>query len=152
MAQGGSFTIMDYNREKSSFTYNVGEVTAVTLPSILSGNTDLEEALQAIIEGVISRRQLDVFDNAEQSPTPPTEKYAQRETKWLVRFRDVTTNKLYRSEIPTAKLSLLTANEDTLDLSAGAGLAFKTAFEAHARSVDNNNVVIISVQHVGRNS
>ena len=77
---------------------------------------------------------------------------AQRENKWLVRYHDATSNQKYRVEYPTADLTLLAANSEFLDLSAGAGQTFKTAFEAIVKSPadDSHTVVVDSVQFVGR--
>lgn len=80
---------------------------------------------------------------------------AQREQKWLCRYTSATMPELgqFRLEIPTADLTLLTNNSDFLDLSAGAGLAFKNAFEAVVVTPDayEHATTLLSVQYVGRN-
>lgn len=80
-----------------------------------------------------------------------TSPLAQREIKWLARYVDDTTNTLYQLEIPCADLSLLSGDTDFLSLGSGAGLAFKTAFDAQQLSPVGNSCTLQSVQFVGRN-
>ena len=95
---------------------------------------------------------------------PITEQWAQRESKWLVTYRDVTQfldvsntinnvgfGNVYQVEIPTAKLSLLPANTDLIDLTVAPWPDFVTAFEAVQNSpTGGNEVEVVSVRHVGR--
>ena len=75
---------------------------------------------------------------------------AQRENKWLVRYHD-TAGALYSIEIPTAKLSLLDAGTEFLDLTGTEAAAFVTAFQAGAVSpTDGSAVTVDSIQFVGR--
>lgn len=81
---------------------------------------------------------------------------ATRNNKWLCTYQDNTDASIHRLEVPTADLSLQAVPGNTLDLSAGAGLAFKTAFEAAVMSPatpgqgGGNAVTLLSVEYVGR--
>jgi len=81
-----------------------------------------------------------------------TDEEGQREKKWRVRYSSSVTGKSYHIEIPGAILTgNLIAGTDFLNLAAGDGLAFKTAFEAEAREPGTTNAVTVSnVQFVGR--
>lgn len=91
-----------------------------------------------------------VIDNGSQ--VPPANKFAQREMRFLCRYTDATTGKRYSFSIPCADANLCVGNTDMIDLSAGAGLALKTAFEAYAVSELGNAVTLNSVELIGRNS
>lgn len=86
------------------------------------------------------------------SAVPPADENANRNNKWLFRFQDSTTAKIYSHEIGTAdNTALPSPTTDFLDLSAGVGLALKTAFDAVWKSPVGNAGVLLSVQQVNRN-
>lgn len=147
------FSMMDHEEEKSPATIYAGDITAVSLPGFLTQFGALRTAIEGITIGVVAKEQW-IGDETVLSSTPPTNGFAQRETKWLVRYRGDTTEEVYRMEIGTADLALLPDGDEFLDITAGAGLAFVTAFEAIARTPEDSaeTVTVISVQHVGRNS
>lgn len=80
-----------------------------------------------------------------------TNPLAQRENKWLVRYHDSASTK-FTVEIPTADLSLLDTGTEFLDLTGTEAAAFKTAFEAYAKSPDDPTLTVTldSIQFVGR--
>jgi hypothetical protein len=84
--------------------------------------------------------------------TPPANKFAQRELRFVCKYTDSITGKRYSFSIPCADANLVVGNTDLIDLTAGAGLALKTAFENDALSELGNAVVLNSVELVGRNS
>lgn len=155
-SQGAQFTMVDSSREKSNFGFTITAVTAVNLAGQLTAMTALETAIVGITTGEFTRKQMDVYNNTFL-PVTPTDPACQKENKWLVRYNDETTGKVYRMEIPTADLTLLPADpaggiSEYLDLSVNPGLAFKTAFEGIAQSPDvpANEINVLSVQFVGR--
>lgn len=75
----------------------------------------------------------------------------QRESKWLVTYRDNVTGKKYRLEIPGADTTLLEEGTDRLSHAAAEYTAFKTAFEAYVVSEAGNATVLEELIHVGRN-
>lgn len=123
----------------------------VAATETLAGN--LATAIAAITLGNVVQRDL-VYWRQSFERVPAASTLAQRENKWLVRYHDSVTFQRYQVSIGTADLSVLPSGSEFIDLTAGDGLAFKTAFEALAKSpADGSHTVIVdSVQFVGRNS
>jgi type II secretory pathway pseudopilin PulG len=160
-----TLTFTDYEGSKGTMDVNTGIVTALTLPALLTQVGALRTATAALVRGVIANEQQDVF-NTILSQALPTDQDAQRGNKWLVSYHDNTQffdppvnaipNDAYlrkfRVMIPTANNSLLADNENDLDITAGAGLAFKTAFEAVAKSPAGGTVVIDFIRQTNVNA
>jgi len=161
------FSMLDYSREKASFSLATGEVTAVSLPGLLDEVGDLRTAIEGITAGVVSDESLSVF-NTNLSNTPPTSALAQVESSWLVTYEDDLPffddpvnaipnegfGRLFTLTIPTADLSvtgILQANSDHANLANTAIAAFVTAFEATARSPYGGTVNVVDIMFVGRN-
>jgi len=139
------------------------EVTTLRVPIItltpanvaatetLTGN--LATAIAAITLGANNQRAL-TYNVTQFEKIPAATPQAQRENKWLVRFHDDTTFQKSTVSIGTADLAELAGNSEFLVLTAGNGLAFKTAFEAVVVSPYDsaNGVIVDSVQFVGRNT
>lgn len=154
-----TLSIRDYDKKIGTVQVNTGLVTALTLPTLLTQIGALRSAIAGIIIGVEQKESQTVFDTL-LSQALPVSQFAQRGNKWLViyhdneQFFDPPVNAIpnegylrkYRVMIPTANNALLTGNDTFLDLTTGAGLAFKTAFEAIAVSPDGGNVVVDSVE------
>lgn len=165
MAGYGNFSFLDYNGERSTTSFYTGNVTAVSLPGLLTQFGALRTAIDGIILGTIAQEELSVF-RTKLSNALPVSANAQRERKWLVVYEDVTEffdppvnaipnegyRKVFNFEIPTANLvGNLQPNSDEADLSATAVAAFVTAFEAIARSPHGGNVNVLKLVAVGRN-
>ena len=165
MAGYGSFSFLDYNGERSSTSLITGDVTATSLPGLLSEWGTLRTAIENIILGTVVQEQLSVF-RTKLSNALPTSPNAQRERKWLVVYEDVTAffnppantvpnegfRKVFSIEIPTADLTgRLLPNSDEADLSQTTIAAFVTAFEQTARSPHGGNVNVLKIVAVGRN-
>ena len=158
-------TFRDWEGSLGTMETSTGLVTALTLPALLTQVGALRTATQALVRGVISNEQQTVF-NTILSAALPVDQDAQRGNKWLVKYHDNTPffddpvnaipNDAYlrkfRVMIPTANNSLLTDNENDLDITAGVGLAFKTAFEAIAKSPAGGSVVIDSITQTNVNA
>ena len=142
-------TVVDYDTEKSNSNFRGVPVTSANYDAQVA----LADAIVSAIDGV-SIAEIDNHDFTSRAtdlaPTPPTNQFAQRETKWLVSMIDTSGNPS-NVEIGGADLGLLTGGSDELDLSAGAGLALKDAIEAYHRSLQGNTVTVQTVRHVGRN-
>lgn len=162
-----SMTIRDRSGELSNVGVNIGPVTAGTLPGYLTTTGNLKTATDAITLGVIAKDEMKVFSNA-LSAALPVSPWANRETKFLVRYADVTaffddpTNaipnegfgRIHNLEIPAPDLALtdlLQAGTDFVDLEQTAIAAWITAFEAVALSPANGSVEVVSIEIVGRN-
>lgn len=137
----------DYSKENSSVTLPVSD--AITDLQI----TSLFDATVAMSIGAAGQSTLNVSTPKDAGPGGnPANKFAQREMKWLCRYHDSVTLKPYTLEIPAADAGLLTGNTDFADLSAGAGLTFKTEFQVSVRaSLTGNTVILDSAELVGRN-
>lgn len=152
MAGQVSWSILDHSKEDAASTFRV------PIPTLVAGNiaaqstliSDLGSALTAIIEGTVQQTRV-VADVVAGSSVRPTSKTAQREMKWLVMYQDNVTNKKYRTEIPTADLSLLDGTSDHIqDLTAGAIGTFVTAFQALVRPLGTNAVTVLDIVFVGK--
>lgn len=165
MAGYGSFTLIDHNREKSTVQFYTGNVTATSLPGLLTQFGALRTAIEGITLGVVAQESLKVFDT-KLANVPPTDENAQRERKWLVTYEDTTAffddpvnaipnegyRKVFTFEIPTAELvGRLLPNSDEADLADANIASFVSAFEAVARSPYGGAVNVLSLRAVGRN-
>lgn len=125
-----------------------GAIAAVSDPQIQA----IADALDAIILGAsvkAVKSEDTVVDVGSQ--TPPADDDANRGNKWLLRAQDSTTGKIYTHEIGTADNSQLASpTSDYIDLTAGTGLAMKTAFDAAYESPAGNTGVLLSIQQVTR--
>lgn len=160
-----TLSLRDWDKKIGTMQVNTGLVTALTLPGLLTQIGALRSAVDGITRGVLANESQEVF-NTILSQALPTNEDAQRGNKWLVSYHDNTQffddpvnaipNDAYlrkfRVMIPTADNSLLADNDTLLDLTAGAGLAFKTAFEAIAKSPAGGSVVIDFVRQTNVNA
>ena len=161
-----SYSLLDYSREKGRLSIWTGEVTAVSLPGLLTEVGDLRTAIEGITLGVVSDESLKVFDT-NLSNTPPASPLAQVESAWLVSYEDTTAffddpvnaipnegfGRVFNVTIPTADIAAagrLQPNSDEADLTEAGMAAFVTAFETTARSPYGGEVNVISIRHVGR--
>lgn len=164
MVAAQSFFSMTYNDntinqktgqpENGTFEVAVGTLTSANVAAQLVKIATLVTAVEALVIGVQAKNAV-IFDRNVLGAGPAASVLAQRENKWLCRYHGATTFKKFRVSIPTADLTLLPAtNTEFLDLTAGAPLAFKTAFEDIITSPDDGAeaVILDSVQFVGRNT
>lgn len=118
-------------------------------------NTEFD-TLRAAINGVtlgVNWKEVRILEEVLISGTPPNDKAAQRELKWLVRMTEDGTFKHPTFTIPMADVDLLDeANKGRLDLSAGAGLALKNSVEATYVTENGHTVTVDEVVLVGRNT
>lgn len=150
----GEFELLDYSESKSSFSFNFGAITALSLPGFLTQFGALRTALQNITIGTV-RRERWTGDETVLSSIPPIDSNAQRELFWWVIYEGATTNRGSHScQIATPNLSLLGVGGHEVDYSAPAIAAFITAFEAIARDPDNDTeaVVVTDILFKGRNN
>jgi len=140
----------DYDGEPSSFRVNSALLTSGNIVAQTAAASALLTALAGITIGIIAKNQLIAY-NTTLSSVLPTNPIAQRESKWLVLSQDNVTHKLFRNEIPTADLTLLTNHSEFItDFTPAALAAFKTAWEAFVLSEDGNACTLISLQAVGK--
>lgn len=159
----GSIKITDYANEVSFFQPN--------LPSTGTPAANLA-ALEAIITpafnnglilGLPSNEKVSYF--AKSALSGAILNTAQRESKWLVVYEDISpfldppTNsvanpyygKRFVQELPTANAGVLSNNSDSLPLSDPAATGFVTAMAANAVSPVGGAIAIVEIRFVGRN-
>lgn len=158
-----NLTLIDYNGETSRMGINVGAVTAVSLPGLLTNIATLRTETAGLILGNQKADSLTAF-KSNLTNALPTDQNAQVERKWLVTYTDNQQyfdapvnaipnegfGKTFTLEIATANAELLTDNSEFLDINTGPGADWATAFEAMARSAYGGTVLVSSIQLVGR--
>jgi len=164
---GGSFTLMDYDREKTNSGFNTAAITPTSLAGLLTEFGALKAAIDTITLGTISDEAIYV-NRTKNSNVPPSDPSAQRERKWLVSYEDNTQffdppdnaipnagyRKLFDMEIGTADFTTarLPNNGDEADLTETSMAAFVTAFEALVHSPYGGTVNVVKITAVGRNT
>jgi len=145
-------SVLDYSEESSSTNFSIGAITAVSLPGFLTQFGSWKTALGNIILGTVSKDRW-VGDATDISNTPPATANAQIELKWLVSYEGATTKKKFRQELPTADPSKTIAGTDKADMTDADIAAYVTAFEAVAKSPDDDaeGVNVLDISLVGRN-
>jgi len=147
-----NFQITDYSNEKSNFGVNSTVLTA--------GNFAAQQTLAAALAGAID--DLTIGELTKQTalvpvidtPAIPTDPYAQRELKWLVRYQGDSSGKMFSIEIAAPDITgNVVPNTDVADITSTDWAAFVTAFEAYAKSPDDvaETVTVIDARVVGRN-
>lgn len=152
---GGKFLLSykDYGvpGEIGSVAYNTVEITDVNIVAQTAALDTLRLAMEAISLGGVQKRQLVAWVN--ETKVEPTDPFAQREIKWLVRYKDTSSDKEYSLEIPCADLQFLDPeNSDKALMSGTEVAAYKAAFEAVVRSPEGNATEVIELLFVGRRS
>lgn len=144
-------TLSTIDRQSKPTSMSIGAADAVLDADVQS----LSDALDAVLRGPDSRAVITVPNVVDQgSAVPPADKEAQRGNKWLFRVQSAAgadIGKKFQHEIGTADNTVLTtATDDFLDLTAGVGLALKTAFETVWRSPIGSAGTLLSVQQTNR--
>lgn len=145
-----TFRIEDYSGESSTFGVAGDDVTSANYDAQLALAIALSTQISAISIGVVAERKF-VASVAQPETGTPASQYAQRELKWLVTYVDTITSGLQQVEVACPDLTLLIAGSDLMNTGAGAGAAFKTAFDNYVLSQDGNPVSVTTVRLVGRN-
>lgn len=148
----GSFSVQDYSEETSSWSFNIGAITAISLPGFLTDFGNLKTSLGNIILGTLKKEKW-VGDETSLSNVPPTDSNAQVELKFLLSYEGDTSKKVFHSEIPTPDTSKLIAGTDQVDLADADVADFVTDFETIARTPDSDleTVTVLGMTLVGRN-
>lgn len=172
MATKHSYTVQDYDGEKSNMQFNGLAILADG--SNLAAQQTLWNVLFAAIQGITRIANFDseitsLITRGGQSPNIDPE--AQREEKWLVTYEDVTAyldaplntvpnpgyHKIFNQEIPVGDLSLRENNSEIVYSVAGGGVdplfdTFVGAFEAVVVSPYGGEADVIEIRSVGRNT
>jgi len=151
-----SQTLQDYGTpgaggggEKSNWGAWISTLSSGNFVAVTGAVSTLLTATLAITKGGQAASKVEA--SATQSNVAITDPLSQRENKWLVRYHDADGTK-FSLEIPTADLTLLDTGTEFADLAGTEFAAWKTAFEAVAKSPDDPTlaVTVDSIQFVGR--
>lgn len=96
--QPAVYTILDHSGETKTIRLYTGEITAVSIAGLLSGLSDFETALDAVLLGVRAKQSWGA--ETVVTNTPPGALDAQVETELLVRLRGATTEAPWSFRIP----------------------------------------------------
>ena len=168
MPTRGSINIEDYSKEPTTSLFWLQDVGAGNYAGVTQDLDDIKDAILTVILGEV--RDVNMLKSFPESAAAVTDKTAQREFKWRYIYRDTLQfldagntianpgwGKTFDGEIGTADPDLVANNTDYMDLTAGVGLAFKTAFDANVRSpynhtsaVAGNKVDLLEMRLVGK--
>lgn len=159
---------LDYSDERSVSSVHTGNVTAVSLPGLLTNIAAYITAIDAITIGTLTFDSLQAYRTA-RGVTPPTDVNAQRERLWRVFYVDnlpffddpinaipnAGFGKPFHFDVPTAHFGLVGVfpiNSDLALLTQAQIAAFVTAFQAMARSPYGGTVTVTKIQGVGKDT
>lgn len=144
-----NISLRDSSDEISASKWNVGDLTALTLAAALTQMGALETAISNVTLGEVSNTSWG--DSDAKAYARPTDAQAQRGVKWTVSWQDDVTFGKGTNTIPTANLDLLPTvggnRIEDMDLTAGAGLALKTAIEDLCKSPAGNSITVLRVYY-----
>jgi hypothetical protein len=141
-----------------SFADRLNKVGTVTVHETLltSGNFTSQGTLRAAFGAALADMTLGVLVKEEVvalvtkfAPTLPTDDGALKAIKFLCRARDTNGNAV-TLQIPAANLSLAPGVTQVVDLTAGDGLAFKTAWDSYVLSNDGEATVLQEVIYIDK--
>lgn len=138
-----------------------GETSTVSFPSADINETNyvaqaaaadaLRTAMEAIMIGGIDQRQLVAW--VEDTAVAPTDPFAQREIKWIVKYHETASGAKHDLEIPCADLAYLDPNANDKILMTDADVvAFISAFEGFVKREGTLDVEVDEILFVGRKS
>lgn len=120
----------DYNGDQGAFKVPLDAVDETTMTAVGAALIALQTAVDGITIGTRTGRDFcawEALGNASPNPSP----LAQRQIQYQVQYhRGTDTNDTGTFTFPCADLSLLVANTEYIDITAGEGLAIKNGFEA----------------------
>lgn len=129
-------------------------VTTLTAGNLVAQTTLINNLLTALSAITLGEQQTQAISLSRTIITAdlPTDPFAQRENKWLLRYHDSVTGEKFKNEVPCADLSLLIPNSEFADMTGTEFAALKTAWELIVRGPNDNNLTILdSAEFVGRN-
>jgi len=148
----GFLTFIDRSAEKSVASFNLTEIAGdgSNYAAVTASMAAVKAAFAAVTDGAIAEESLVASRTRLTNVIPGS---GHRELKWLVRYQDDVTMKLYNLEIPNADDTALPMNagSDFVDIGNAGAASFIAAFNTNILSPAGNAVTLISVQLVGRN-
>lgn len=148
-------TYVDFSDEKSTSRIGVTPITAGNIVAVRANVATLQSAENSLTLGARTATKI-LADDVAIAAALPSDLNAQRERKWLVKYK-TTGNNFYHYTIPAAAVHgatsnpLLLGNTDLADLSQAEWVAWTSAFVAVAIGPDGNGAnAVVSAQLVGR--
>jgi hypothetical protein len=146
-------TYRDYGTpgELSTVTFPGADLTDTNIVAETTAADVLRAAMEALIVGGIEQRTMVAWVN--DTKIAPTVPFAQRETKWLVKYHQTGSGDKHTLEIPTADLNYLDPNaNDKILMTDTDVLAFIAAFEAYVKIDGSLAVEVDEILFVSRKS
>lgn len=146
---------MDYDKEISGVKLEGATLSAANFDAQVTLWNTLQAAMNVVTLGSPTRRA--ISHGTYYGDVPPTDPTAQRESKWLVTYRDDSSpGRKLTAELPCADLGptlgLLMPHTKQADLTVQAWIDFVTAFEAVVKApITGGDVTVLDIRHVGRN-
>lgn len=145
MADKGIFNLAqrDYDGELTTF---VVEVPALTDEDFAAQEAALDALRDSAAQITLGNVQYTTYGNRDElSATASTDPYAQREKVWLIECHDEATLDVHALRLACADTQYLGADRVHMNLETGSTipLAFKSHFEAVAKSPQTGNALII---------
>lgn len=149
-----ALSYMDYGDETATFSIDTDESDGAGLDAMDALLDTLKTTAEALMISPSLMTDTRMYRINAAAEGPSASQLAQRECKLLVIGRDSVTGKPKRAELPCFDLTELSAvSKDTVDITAGAGLAFLNALEAvWVNTATGNAVEVLEMRHVGRNT
>jgi len=148
-----SITQLDYSKESTTTSYYVDETIDTTYTANFAAFTALVNAEGLLTTGSQYSIVQEMNRSVQVPPVAATSPFSQRELRWRVRYRDLVTEKEYSFTIGCPELTgNLKPGTDEADLDSAAWLGYIAEFEATARSVDGNNVMLLGATLIGRSN
>ncbi len=153
MAGEVTYVFRDFSNEASSSSLQSRQATAANFDAITGELDTLQTAIIALSTGELQRRLWNA-QITEISGALPTDPYAQRERKWLVRIVDAVGNKA-TMEIPCADLddpTVLSAGTDEANMAHADWVAFAAAVDDIFEHRSSGELLtVLGATLVGRN-
>lgn len=147
------FTFTDYDDERSTVKFHFPNLTDGA--SWVAANTRLTSMLAAIaplsLGNIVA---YGINAQTEQAVGAPTDKFAQRETKWFVPYVEAGSGDRRHFTIPCADLDKLLDGTKLIDPADTAWIAFKAELENafYDTPSGDGDYQVGQAYHVGRNS
>lgn len=153
----GFLTFCDASKEKATTSFNMDAIESdgSNYALLTAAFSTIKTALEGVTDGVIMEQAL-IAERTRLTNVYPANGH--REHKWLIRYQDDTTLKVYGMEVPNAVDTnvVYATGTDFWDMAVANRTqqmtAVITALESNVVSPTGGEITILSVQHVGRNT
>lgn len=152
----GFITWMDHSQEKATMSFNLDQLLAdgSNYPAITAAFTAVMNAVEAVTLGNIIEWAI-VADRTRVTNAIPADT-SRREQKWLVRYQDDDTKKVYRLEIPMSDVSSMpfATGTDFVDVNSvdAEVTGLLSAVNTHVKSPTGGDATVLTIEDVGRNT